>query len=402
MMKSNFGNNFNYTLFGESHSDAIGITIQGLPVGFIPDFEFIDQKLALRMGGAVFNTERQEKSEYEILCGLYQGKLTGTPVTVIFRNKNIKSSDYENILAISRPGHADYTGNKKYLGFNNPNGGGHFSGRLTTPLVFLGALVEQIIQSEHPEFKVCTHIRNFGTLKDSDYYQMRNELVDQLLTKYNVKDIKFANVSSDVQTKIVEQIKIIKEQLMSKFDTLDPNFPCISNDVKIQMQELAVVTKTKGDTLGGRLETIVFNPPSLIGEPFFNSVESIISSLLYSVPSVHGVSFGASDSFISSTGYGVRDEIWSYEDNVILTPMNHNSGINGGITNGEEIVINTVIKPISSLGMPQSSYNFQTNKVETLEINGRHDSTIINRIVPVIDAMICLGIYGLMKDAKND
>jgi len=401
-MKSNFGNNFNYTLFGESHSDAIGITIQGLPVGFIPDFAFIDQKLAMRMGGAVFNTERQEKSEYEILCGLYQGKFTGTPVTVIFRNKNIKSSDYENILAISRPGHADYTGNKKHLGFNNPNGGGHFSGRLTTPLVFLGAIVQQIIESEYPEFKVCTHIRNFGTLKDSDYYQMRYELVDQVLTKYKINDADFANVSIDIQTEIIEQIKIIKDQLMNRFGALDPSFPCISTDIKTLMQDLAITTKINGDTLGGRLETVVFNPPSLIGEPFFNSVESIISSLLYSVPSVHGVSFGAIDAFINQSGFAVRDEIWSYDGNTILTPMNHNSGINGGITNGEEIVINTVIKPISSLGIAQSSYNFQTNKVETLEIKGRHDSTIINRIVPVIDAMICLGIYGLIMDANNE
>ena len=398
MMKSNYGNNFNYTLFGESHSDAIGITVQGLPIGFAPDFRHVDDKLAMRMGGAIFNTPRREKSEYEIVCGLYQGKFTGTPVTVIFKNKNIKSQDYENILAISRPGHADYTGNKKYRGFNNPNGGGHFSGRMTTPLVFLGAIIEQIITAEFPDFKIATHIRNFGQYTDDDYYQKREILIKKLMTEKNISYDDFTKVDSDVQVEVIEEINKIKNNLADEFKSLGESFPCLDKKIAIKMQKLAIDTKSLGDTLGGRLETVVFNAPKFIGEPFFNSVESIITSLLFSIPSIHGVSFGPIEEFMIKTGYLVRDEIWSYDGENIITPMNYNSGINGGITNGEEIVINTVIKPISSLGKVQSSYNFESNRVEVLEINGRHDSTIINRVIPVVDAMINLAIYGLMKD----
>lgn len=403
-MKSNNGTNINYTLFGESHSAAVGITIQGLPTGFKPDFNLIEQKLIARSGGASFNTPRQEKNNYQILCGLFEGKLTGTPLTIVFPNSNTQSKDYSHLVTQPRPGHADFVAKQKYENHQDYRGGGHFSGRLTTPIVFLGELCRQIIVQKVPNFQICTHIKQFSKLQDTSYYQIRSTIVKNILQKHlSTNELTFTNVSKEQQKLIIKEIYEMLKEFEQHLTTLDPSFPCIDQKMTHQMITEALKCKANGDSLGGELETIIISPPHSLGEPFFNSVESTLAKLILSIPSVKSINFGATENFVKKLGSKCKDEIWSFnpETNQILTPYNFNAGINGGITNGEHIVFSTICKPISSIGQAQSTFNFETMQVEQLEIGGRHDSTVINRIIPVINAVSAITILDLYLENEK-
>lgn len=393
-MNSNFGHNINYTLFGESHGEAIGITITGLPANFTIDFEVIDYDLLLRQGNASFNTPRQEKTDYKIISGYFNDKTTGQPLTVLFLNEDVKSNDYFPSMSQPRPGHADLTAMKKYDDANDHRGGGHFSGRMTTPIVFMGSIVKQIMQSEFEEMSIVSHIKNFGEVQDKGYYDIRKEVVEQRLSKIeDIKELTFtqlAMLSLDINLKMSAKLK----------EVVDDKFPTYSQEAHDKMIEVA--QGLEADTLGGIIETSVINPPAWIGEPFFCSVESYLSSLLFSIPSVKGVRFGSIEEDGSQFGSDVKDEIIFVNKNKATTLMNNNGGINGGITNGEAIVFNTLIKPIASLLSKQQTFNLETKKVETLEIKGRHDKTIINRIIPVIEAMSYLALYDLYLESKKN
>ncbi len=403
-MKSSYGNNIQYHIFGESHSSGIGITISGLPANFTIDFDQIDQQLLLRQGNPTINTTRQEKVEYDILSGIYEGKTTGSSICIVFKNSDTQSKDYSQFLKQNRPGHADYVAAQKFKQANDYRGGGHFSGRITTPLVFLGALITQIINKEYPNFKIISHIKEFQNIKDYDYYSLRKIIIDKMLSNktINGKDEMtiLSNLSSQQQKEFaLALIDNVNNNLIKLIK--DETFPTFKNTTKEEMLKKAVALKNEGDSAGGQIETIVLNPPPFIGEPFFYSLESVLSSLLYSIPSVKGVTFGYGQHFTNTLGSQVKDEYIYLDNNKAITLYNYNGGINGGITNGDNLVYTTTIKPIASLMKQQHTYSYETKKIESFMITGRHDSTIINRIIPIINAISAIAIYDLFLEQKK-
>jgi len=398
-MSSSFGTHVTYTLFGESHSAAIGITIDGLPPGIQVDFERINETLALRRGAQAFNTARIEQDNYEILSGYFNDQTTGAPFTVVFPNNDTRSKDYTAFQTQPRPGHADYVAQLKHNGANDPRGGGHFSGRMTTPLVFCGAMVLQLIQKDYPDFSVQSHISQLHNIADATYYERRHTAMHAAFAHANTQaklDGKTLAQSYDKAT-IKQAYHAAHSSLQSDFTQLHNAFPVLDTTKITQMQAALTTAITDKTTLGGKIETVVFHPPVAIGEPFFHSIESTITSLLFSVGSVKAVSFGYGEYFSTVTGTEVKDEIITINDDRIATLYNYNGGINGGITNGEDIVINTTFKPISSIGQPQYTFHTANEKIERLDINGRHDVSIVNRIIPVIEAMVVIGLYDLLR-----
>jgi len=398
-MSSSFGSTITYTLFGESHSPAIGITIQGLPAGFTFDFEQIHAVLDLRRGGKVFNTTRSERDTYDILSGYFNDQTTGSPLTIIFPNSDVQSKDYRQFGDQPRPGHADHVAATKYNEANDYRGGGHFSGRITTPLVFFGAMARQLIQAQYPAFAIHSHIKQLHNIKDTNYYDLRRQMIDaifnadhadSLLDSYTVSQTHNSATINEKYTTVMANIQTI-------FSQTDKSFPLLDNDKKRQMVSLLAHIVESQSSIGGNIETVVFQPPLSLGEPFFHSVESIISSLLFSIGSVKGVTFGYGHDFITATGVEVKDEIIQISDDKISTLYNYNGGINGGITNGEDIVISTTLKPISSIQALQHTFHTGTKKIEPLSVNGRHDATIINRVIPVIESVVAIALYDLIR-----
>lgn len=402
-MKSSYGHNIKYTLFGESHSIAIGITIEGLPAGFEVDFSIIDEMLLKRQGQASFNTPRQEKVSYNILSGFFEKKLTGSPLTIVFANEDLQSKDYSHLKRQPRPGHADYVARHKYKGANDYRGGGHFSGRLTAPIVFLGGLIKQIIKKTNPNFKVISHINTFQEINDLNYYQIRGAVVKKIAKDNNIRPVAsdIATLAPNTQKLFAKNIETTLHKFLNN-SIKDETFPTLDyKNVPLMIEEANKIKKEE-DTAGGQIETIIINAPAFIGEPFFTSIESTLSSLLYSIPSVKSVDFGIGDLFAIGKGSNLKDEIIYSDNQRMVSLYNYNGGINGGISNGEDIVLKTVVKPIASLQQSQATYSNESAKIESLEIGGRHDSTIINRVIPIIDSMVMIGLYDLMLEKKKD
>ena len=349
-MGSVIGENIKISLFGESHGPLVGATIDGLEAGIKIDEEFIKYQMRLRQANDNLSTTRQEDDEVEIVSGVYNGYTTGVPLTVIIKNKNIKSEDYPKMY---RPSHADYTSEIKYHGFQDYRGGGHFSGRLTAPLVALGAIAIQILNSKN--IIIGSHIQNIHNIKDDE--------------------IDFTNLD---------------EYFLRVNNLL---FPVLNETAKeLMIREIEKVKESK-DSVGGIIETVVQINNS-IGEPFFNSIESKLSQYIFSVPGVKGIEFGLGFAFANYMGHEVNDEIYKEKD--IKTFTNNNGGVNGGITNGMPLVFRTVLKPTPSIGITQKSIdeNFENT---TLTINGRHDPCIVRRARVVIDSMVALALLDLIS-----
>lgn len=344
-------------LFGESHGKAIGITIQGLPPGFAPDWQQIDKEMARRRPGKdAFSTPRRETDAVKILSGYYNHHLTGTPLTAIIENQDQKSSDYEKDIV--RPGHADYTGGIKYNGFQDPRGGGHFSGRLTAPLVFCGALAKQILAEK--DIDIAAHIFRLGPV------------FDRPLTTEDINVATFATLRGQT-------------------------IPTLDWEKATAMEEAILCAKVEKDSLGGIIECIISGVPAGIGEPFFDSAESILSHLLFSIPAVKGVDFGIGFDGISLLGSQFNDPFY-YEDGAVKTRSNHNGGILGGISNGMPIVFRTAVKPTPSIGQRQETINRATQETVRHKFGGRHDPSILPRAVPVVEAMAAIAILDLMEE----
>ncbi|MGL5041709.1 MAG: chorismate synthase [Culicoidibacterales bacterium] len=389
-MKSSNGQVLTYTLFGESHSKAIGITVSGLPCGVSFDFTLVDEQLALRSGNSTFNTPRKEKIEYDIICGYFDNKTTGTPLTVLFYNQNTRSKDYRNLVSQPRPGHADYVANLKYNGAQDYRGGGHFSGRLTTPIVFLGALTTQLLQVACPGMEIITHISQFSGINDTNYYDLRKELVAGLVPALSPTIDLQAALRLEVEP-LTHGLQQGLEAIKQKLSAIKPSFPLINQEVESLMLTAANQARSQHDSLGGVLETVIINPPIAIGEPFFHSVESVLAGQLFSIGTVKAVEFGHGTLFGTAFGSAVKDEFIAPG----LTLFNYNGGLNGGISNGEDIIIKTTLKPIASIMQKQHTLNFETDVISPLQIKGRHDATIINRVIPAINAVISIALYDL-------
>lgn len=357
-MSGMWGSKIKLSIFGESHGNAIGITIDGLPAGFSIDMDKIMMEMARRAPGkSSLSTPRKESDIPEILSGYFEGKTTGTPLCAIIRNSNTKSKDYSKLKDVMRPGHADYTGAVRYKGFNDYRGGGHFSGRITAPLVFAGAICKQILEVKG--IIVSAHINSIGKIKDCSF--LESDISDELLNSFKENEL-----------------------------------PLINTKLEDEMRQEILSTRSSGDSIGGTIECAILGVSPGIGDPFFDSVESTLAHLMFSVPAVKGIEFGKGFDISKMRGSEANDEYY-LENGNIKTKTNNNGGILGGITNGMPIIFNVAIKPTASIFKEQKAVNIITMEETTLCIEGRHDPCIVQRALPVIEAVAAIGITELMN-----
>lgn len=357
-MSGMWGSKIKLSIFGESHGNAIGITIDGLPAGFSIDMDKIMMEMARRAPGkSSLSTPRKESDIPEILSGYFEGKTTGAPLCAIIRNSNTKSKDYSKLKDVMRPGHADYTGAVRYKGFNDYRGGGHFSGRITAPLVFAGAICKQILEVKG--IIVSAHINSIGKIKDCSFLEI--DISDELLNSFKEKEL-----------------------------------PLINTKLEDEMRQEILSARSSGDSIGGTIECAILGVSPGIGDPFFDSVESTLAHLMFSVPAVKGIEFGKGFDISKMRGSEANDEYY-LENGNIKTKTNNNGGILGGITNGMPIIFNVAIKPTASIFKEQNTVNIATMEETTLCIEGRHDPCIVQRALPVIEAVAAIGITELMN-----
>lgn len=355
-MKNSFGNTFTISIFGESHGEAIGVVIDGLAAGIALNLDYIRQRMSQRQAKGRISTQRHEPDEIQIISGWFEGHTTGTPLTILIQNTNTRSKDYEKTRYRLRPSHADYTAFAKYDGYQDFRGGGHFSGRLTAPLVAAGAIAQQIL--EQKGIYIGSHI----------------------LHCHGASDIAF----SQEETMLKEQICKLNNE----------DFPVLDEESAKNIYAIMEEAANQGDSVGGIIETAVAGFPSGIGEPFFDSIESILSHLLFSVPAVKGVQFGLGFGFSDLYGSQANDPFY-YKDGKIKTKTNHNGGINGGISNGMPIVLQSVVKPTASIYKEQDTVDYQSKEAVKLQIQGRHDPAILHRARVVIDSVCAIGLLDL-------
>lgn len=351
---STFGKMIEISLFGESHGEAIGIVISNLPGGIKLDLDKIDFDLQKRRPKSNLSTSRQEKDQYKIVSGYFNGHTTGSPLTFMIPNNDTRSKDYQpNIL---RPSHADYTAKVKYQSFEDYRGGGHFSGRITTPLVILGSICNQIL--EQKRIHISSHICSIKDCND-DFFNEDNTTTDNLI-KLNLSD-----------------------------------FPVINGNISDKFKEIILNAKLEDDSVGGTIETIVTGMDTGYGDPFFESVESVLSHLLFSIPAVKGVEFGRGFKIASLFGSEANDDFY-LENGLIKTKTNHSGGIQGGISNGMPILFKVAIKPTASIGKPQQTVDIEAMKETTLNLTGRHDPSIVPRVIHVVNAITSYAILELI------
>ncbi|MBU3218022.1 chorismate synthase [Clostridium estertheticum] len=352
-MSGQWGKKVKYSIFGESHGRGIGITIDGLPPGIKLDMDFINGEMQRRAPGRdEFSTKRKEGDKVEILSGYFNGYTTGTPLCGVIFNENQNSKDYDKLKNLARPGHADFTGKVKYSGFNDYRGGGHFSGRITAPLVFAGAVAKQILFDKG--IVIGSHILSIG----------------------NVFDNYFDGVNLKIQTLA---------------DVLRKDFPVLDDLKGKEMKNIILKAKEETDSVGGIIEGSILNLPCGLGEPFFDSLESNLAQLLFSVPAVKGVEFGMGFEITKIRGSKANDVPYIYKEKV-LTKTNNNGGINGGISNGMPVIFRVAMKPTPSIAKTQNTIDMATGENSEISVIGRHDPCIVLRALPVIEACAAMSI----------
>lgn len=357
-MSANWGTNIELSLFGESHGKAIGIVIGNLPAGIYLDMDEIRWHMKRRAPGQnKMSTPRVEKDEVQIMSGLLDGITTGAPLCAMIENSDQHSKDYSLLKECMRPGHSDYPAYIKYKGFNDVRGGGHFSGRLTAPIVFAGSVARQILKQKG--IVVGAHIQSI----------------------HNVYDDSFG---VDITTHDIENL-------------LQQQYPTLNSEVFAQMQNVIEEARMHQDSVGGTIECAIINVPAGLGNPFFDSIESHLSPLLFSIPAVKSVSFGLGEKITELMGHEAND-VYYYENDQVKTKTNYNGGITGGISNGMPIVLKVGIKPTPSISQKQETINIQTKENTEIEITGRHDPCIVPRAVVVVESMVALGILDMIKD----
>lgn len=349
-MSSVIGDNIKVSLFGESHGSVVGATIHGLESGIKIDYEFIKHQMNLRKANDNLSTARVEEDEVKFISGVFNDFTTGAPLTVVIENKNVNSKDYPKMF---RPSHADYTQELKYKGYQDYRGGGHFSGRLTAPIVALGSIAISILKNKN--IKIGSHIKNIHNILDDNI-------------NFNDLDNYFNYVNNEI-------------------------FPVLNLNKKKEMIKEIETIKEDLDSVGGIIETVI-SLPSSIGEPFFDSLESKISQYLFSVPGLKGIEFGLGFDFAKYRGKEVNDEL--VNDGEVRTLTNNNGGINGGISNSMPIVFRCVLKPTPSILKEQRSIDENFNNT-ILEIKGRHDPCIVRRARVVIDSLVALCLLDLIS-----
>ena len=352
-MSSTYGENLKLSIFGQSHGAAIGMTLDGIPAGLPVDLEKLQHFLNRRAPGQNdWSTPRKEEDAPEILSGIVDGFTCGAPIAAIIRNKNTRSGDYNNLKDVPRPGHADYTAQVKYGGFQDAAGGGHFSGRLTAPLCIAGGMCKQWL--EEMGIRIGAHIVFLGGITDSAF-----DPVDP-------------------------EIKYVHDR-----------FPVLSITASQAMRKRIEEVKALNDSIGGEIECAITGVPAGLGEPMFGGVESRIAQMIYGIPAVKSLEFGAGKQVSYNLGSKMNDH-FTVENGIVKTATNNCGGILGGITNGMPILFRAAIKPTPSIAKPQKSVNLRTMEEVTLEIKGRHDPCIVPRAVPVVEASAAIAIYDLI------
>ncbi len=353
-MKNTFGNNVSITLFGESHGEGIGAVIDGLAPGIEVEEEFIANQLSLRRPVGAISTPRVEADKFQILSGVFKGKTTGTPIAIVIPNENTKSADYGEMVTKARPGHADYTAYQKYHGFEDYRGGGHFSGRITAPIVAAGAIAISALNKKG--IKIGTHISSCAGIYDDSFSDLEN------------------------------QIDLLNQK----------EFAVISEGKAEEMKQAILKAKAEGDSVGGALETVVTGLPAGLGEPWFDTVEGMLSHGLFSIPAVKGVEFGAGFCMADMRGSAANDE-FRVKDGEIITETNNNGGINGGITNGMPIIFRVAVKPTPTIAKKQNTVDFIKTEETELEGKGRHDPCIVHRARVVVDSITALVLCDILS-----
>ena len=350
-MKNTFGQSVAVTLFGESHGEYIGAVLDGMAPGLTVDEAFIRHQLSLRRPQGKISTARVEADEFKIISGVFEGKTTGTPLCILIPNTNTRSKDYDR--NIPRPGHADYAAECKYHGYQDPRGGGHFSGRITAALVAAGAIAISALRQNG--ILVGTHISRISDICDRS----------------------FNSYESDIET------------------LADLSFPVLDFQKADLMRACIEDAASEGDSVGGILETAVIGLPAGIGEPWFDTVEGVLSHALFSIPAIKGVEFGEGFGMADLRGSEANDAL-RIENGRVITATNHNGGINGGITNGMPLIFRCAVKPTPSIFQEQDSVDLASGQNTTLTLQGRHDPAIIHRARVVVDSVVALVLCDLL------
>ena len=356
-MSSTYGEMIRLSIFGESHGAAIGMTLDGVPAGLPVDLDKLQTFLNRRAPGQNdWSTPRREEDRPEFLSGIQSGFTTGAPITAIIRNLSTRSGDYDNLKNCPRPGHADYTAQMKYRGFQDPAGGGHFSGRLTAPLCIAGGLCKQWLEEEGVH--IGAHIQWLHGLNDTFF-----------------------------------------DRLSPQISEIHPDFPVISPYKAPRMQQIIAEARASGDSVGGIVECAAVGLPAGLGEPMFGGMESRIAQIVYGIPAVKSVDFGIGPSVANIPGSENNDE-FTIENGEIRTKTNNCGGILGGITNGMPLIFSAAIKPTPSISKPQQTVNLETFERTTIQIKGRHDPCIVPRAVPVVEAAAAIAIFDAWLEFK--
>ena len=344
-MKNTFGSSVCVTLFGESHGAAVGAVLDGMAPGIPVDEELIRHQLSLRRPAGRISTARREQDAFEIVSGVFEGRTTGTPLTILIPNADTRSGDYRR--GSLRPGHADYTASIKYHGFEDYRGGGHFSGRITAALTAAGAVAIGALRNRG--IRIATHVARCAGIADASFTDPETQM-DQLN--------------------------------MMPFAVLD--------EAKgAEMRTAIEAAAEAGDSVGGVLETVVAGMPAGVGEPWFDTLESMLAHALFAVPAVKGVEFGDGFALAEKRGSEANDP-FILQNGKTMTRTNHNGGINGGISNGMPILFRCAVKPTPSIALPQDSVNAEGTLEEKLTLAGRHDPAIVHRARVVVDSPAAL------------
>ncbi len=352
-MKATYGQSVTLTIAGESHGPALTAILAGLAPGLAVDKAALRAALDRRRPHNALSTARRESDAFEILSGVFNGYTTGTPITFVIRNADTHSHDYAAMATTARPGHADWAAQCKYHGFQDYRGGGHFSGRITAALTLAGALCRQALLSKG--IRIAAHIAACADIHDRP----------------------FADPLAD----------------MDKLDSLD--FAVLDDAAAQQMQQAILAAKADSDSVGGILETLVIGLPCGVGEPFFDSVESQLAHMLFSIPAVKGVSFGDGFALCSRRGSQTNDPL-RVTDGVITPVTNRMGGVCGGITDGSPLRFSCAVKPTPSIGVEQQSVDFKNKTNTTLTVTGRHDPAIVHRARVVVECATALTLCDML------
>ena len=361
-MSYSFGKNFKVTLFGQSHSEEIGIVIDGISAGYKINKDLIRKNLERRRPGKnKFSTARKEDDDFKIVSGEVEGITCGAPLCALIENKDQRSKDYDNLKDRPRPSHADYPAYVKFKGFNDIRGGGQFSGRMTAPIVIAGSIAEDLLLKKG--IKIFSRIKSLGDESDIDL---------------NLNDIG-------------------EEKL---YDLKNEDFPVFEDSAREKMQEEILKAKEDGDSLGGIVETFILNMPKGIGEPFFDSLESVISHAVFSIPGIRGIEFGSGFAASKMRGSLHNDEYY-YENGEVKTKSNNNGGIIGGLSTSMPIIFRTAVKPTSSISKTQSTISLKDKKDVDLKVVGRHDPSIVPRALVAIEMITAVAILDLLMEGER-